>query len=88
MLTIIESLTVSEAIDAEREHFPRLDDALDALKWWLAHEPESGEIIDDLNWLYKQAGDLDRNIPSLVTIYTFTKVHVELKFILVRLPCA
>ena len=54
MRTVIEAQIVSNVIDSEQEIYPRLEDAFDALKWWLAHVPESGEIIDDLHWLYKQ----------------------------------
>jgi hypothetical protein len=86
MRTVIEEHGVSEVIDAEQEIYPRLEDAFEALKWWLAHRPESGILLDDENWIYKQAGDERLNVPSLVVIYTFDHMCVELKFVLVRLP--
>ncbi|HEV2493249.1 MAG TPA: hypothetical protein VG204_09285 [Terriglobia bacterium] len=86
MRTVIEAEIVSEVIDREQEIYPRLNDAFEALKWWLAHEPESGEIIDDLHWMYKQKGNKQRNIPALVAIYTFDEDTVSIEFILVRVP--
>lgn len=86
MRTVIESLEVSEIVDAQREIYPRLDDAFDALRWWLSHDPESGEIIDDINLLYKQKGDPDQNIPALVVIYTFNDWQVLLMHILIQIP--
>ena len=64
----------------------RLSESFDALKWWLSHRPESGEIIDDVNWLFKQKGNRAQNIPALVVIYTFDHREVLIKFILVRIP--
>jgi hypothetical protein len=78
---------VSDVIDSEQSIYPRLWDAFDALKWWLARMPESGELLDDINWLYRQEGNKERNIPSLTTVYEFDHITVVLKFILVRVPC-
>jgi hypothetical protein len=86
MRTVIEEPNVSEIIDAEEAIYPRLADAFDALKWWLAHVPESGEVIDDVNWLYKQKGNRDQNIPALVVIYTFDHRFVAISYVLVRVP--
>jgi hypothetical protein len=86
MRTVIEEHTVSDVIDGEQEIYPRLADAFDALKWWLSHVPQSGTLLDDENWIYKQAGDEQLNIPSLVVVYTFDHICVVLKFILVRVP--
>jgi hypothetical protein len=79
--TVIENASVSEIIDEGQSVYHRLEDAVDALKWWLARVPESGEIIDDVNWLYVQDGDKDVNIPSLVVVYTFDAREVVLKHI-------
>lgn len=86
--TVVENLSVAEVIDAEQEIYPRLGEAFEALKWWLSHSPESGEIIDDANWLYMQDGDARVNIPTLVVVYTFNSWEVVLKHILVRVPGA
>jgi hypothetical protein len=86
MRTVIEAQIVSDIIDSEQTNYPRLGDAFEALKWWLAHVPESGEIIDDFHWLYKQKGDQRKNVPALVVIYTFDDDNVEIEFILVRVP--
>ena len=86
MRTVIEETRVSEIIDKEQELYPRLGDAFEALKWWLSHVPESGELIDDVHWLFKQDGDLAHNIPTLVVIYTFDSAYVEIRFVLVRIP--
>ncbi|MGA2535710.1 MAG: hypothetical protein ABSF53_06845 [Terracidiphilus sp.] len=86
MRVVIENWSVSEVVDAEQAIYPRLADAFDALKWWLAREPDSGETIDDVNWLYMQDGDARKNIPALVVVYTFNAWEVELKHILVRVP--
>jgi len=84
--TVIEHVRVSEIIDKEQEIYPRLGDAFEALKWWLSHLPDSGELIDDTNWLFKQDGDHEHNIPTLVVIYTFDFNYVEINFVLVRIP--
>ena len=84
--TVIENVSVSEVIDAELEIYPRLGEAFEALKWWLSRVPESGEITDDVNWLYMQDGNVKKNIPALVVVYTFNAWEVVLKHILVRVP--
>lgn len=86
MRTVIEAPSVSAKIYAEVGIYARLEEAFDALKWWLAHSPESGELIDDYHWLYKQRGNKELHIPALVAIYTFTRNEVEIISILVRLP--
>jgi hypothetical protein len=86
MRTVVEEHRVSEIIDREQAIYPRLGDAFDSLKWWLAHSPDSGILLDDLNWMYKQSGNVELNMPSLVTIYTFDHNCVLLKFVLVRIP--
>jgi hypothetical protein len=84
--TVIESIEVSSKVDAEGKIYPRLDEAFSALKWWLSHDPESGELIDDYHWLYKQGGDKRKKIPALVAIYTFDHDSVEILALLVKLP--
>jgi hypothetical protein len=86
MRTVIEEISVSDIIDKEQARYPRLFDAFDALKWWLSHRPDSGELLDDINWLYKQSGNAKQNIPALVVIYTFDARQVTIKFVLVRIP--
>jgi hypothetical protein len=88
MRTVIEDECVSEIIDLEQIKFPRLADAFDALKWWLARRPDKGVLMDDVNWICKQRGDREQNIPALVAIYTFDHRSVTIKFILVRIPAA
>lgn len=84
--TVIEEIRVSEVIDQEQSIYPRLGDAFDALKWWLSHRPDSGELIDDVHWIYKQSGNREQNVPALVVIYTFDHYEVIIKFVLVRIP--
>jgi hypothetical protein len=86
MLTVIESPSVSAKIDAEARVYERLEDAFDALKWWLARNFDKGELIDDFHWMYKQSGDRYQHIPALVAIYTFDRDYVEIISILVRIP--
>jgi hypothetical protein len=86
MRTVIEAQSVSTKIYTEVSTYPRLEETFDALKWWLAHNPDSGELIDDYHWLYKQRGNRELKIPALVAIYTFTEDEVEILSILVRLP--
>jgi len=86
MRTVIEDEAVSNVIDREQALYPRLTEAFDALKWWLSHNPESGELLDDLNWIYKQKGDRNQTVPALVVIYTFDARYVTLKYVLVRIP--
>ena len=84
--TVIESNQVAEVVDAHSAMYPRLADAFEGLKWFLARTPEAGYLLDDLHWLYKQKGNASVNIPSLVVIYTFDPFNVELMHILIRLP--
>jgi hypothetical protein len=84
--TVIESQSVSEKVDAERTYYPRLEDAFEALKWWLARKPETGILLDDYHWIFKQKGDAGLKVPALVIIYTFDAASVELISLLVRLP--
>jgi hypothetical protein len=86
MLTVIESPEVSAKIDAESRIYERLEEAFDALKWWLARNYDQGELIDDYHWLYKQSGDRYLNIPALVALYTFNRNYVEIISILIRIP--
>ena len=66
--TVIEGLRASDKIDRESSIYPRLEEAYDALKWWLAREPNSGEPINDSWWVCEQKGDLSANIPTLGAI--------------------
>jgi hypothetical protein len=86
MLTVIEDIRVSEIVDKEQASYPRLEEAFDALKWWLARSPSSGEIIDDVHWLYKQKGDARQNIPAIVVIYIYNSYCVEIQFVLLQIP--
>jgi hypothetical protein len=86
MRTVIEDIHVSAKIDAESVIYPRLEDAWDALKWWIAHNPDNGVLIDDVHWLYKQSGNHELNIPALVVLYTFDHRTVEVMSLLIRLP--
>ena len=85
MLTVIEEIRVSEIIDKEREIYPRLDEAWEALKWWLARRPDSGVLLDDIHWLFKQIGDPEAKIPTLVVIYRWDE-FVVIDHVLVRIP--
>jgi hypothetical protein len=71
MRTVFEEDHVSEKLDAERAIYRRLDDAWRALTWWIARKPDSGVLVDDVYWLYKQQGNHELKIPALVIIYTF-----------------
>lgn len=84
--TVIESVQVSQVVDLESSLYPRMEEAFDALKWWLARKPESGSIVDDYYWVYKQLGDRDLNIPVLVVLYTFDANDVQFFSLLVKLP--
>ena len=67
--TVIKSPEVSDKVDAESGIYPRLEEAFNALKWWLSHDPESGELIDDYHWLYKQRGFGHENTYLSGTLY-------------------
>jgi len=84
--TVIESQHVTHVVYMESQIYRRMDEAFKALKWWLARVPDSGQIIDDFYWLYKQRGNRELNIPSLTVIYTFDHNTVEMFSLLVRLP--
>jgi hypothetical protein len=86
MRTVIEARDVSAKIDAETAIYDRLEEAFDALKWWLAHNPDTGELVDDYHWIYKQRGDRFQHIPALVALYTFDHRCVEILSILIRIP--
>jgi hypothetical protein len=86
MRTVIEADHVSAKIDAESAIYGRLEDAWDALKWWIAHNPDSGVLLDDVHWIYKQRGNHELNVPALVIIYTFQPDIVEIIALLIRLP--
>jgi len=86
MRTVVEAPAVSAKIDAELGLYHRLEEAFDALKWWLAHNPDTGQLIDDYHWIYKQRGNHDLKIPALVALYTFSANEVEILSILVRVP--
>ena len=84
--TVIESQNVTHVVYMHTSIYRRMEEAFDALKWWLARVPESGSIIDDYYWIYKQRGNRDLNIPALVVVYTFNADEVEIFSLLVRLP--
>jgi hypothetical protein len=84
--TIVEEPIVSETIDQQTEIYPRLEEAFDGVKWYLARNPEAGEILDDFHWLYRNQADYDQNIPAMLIIYTFDDAKVILRFILLRMP--
>jgi len=86
MRTVIEEPVVSETIDGSRGKYPRLEEAFDGLKWYLSRVPDSAEAeaLDDANWLYRQDGDAEDNIPAILVVYTFDAKYITLKFIDVR----
>ena len=84
--TVIEGLRVSSKIDVECSNYPRLEEAYDALKWWLAHEPDSGDTLTDYWWVCEQKGDADANIPTLGALYSFDDNEVYIAAVLIRLP--
>ncbi|MGB8030675.1 MAG: hypothetical protein WCF30_13560 [Terracidiphilus sp.] len=84
--TIVEEAIVSETIDQSAETYPRLEEAFDGLKWFLAHSAESGEILDDFHWIFRNQADHDQNIPAILVVYTFDENKVTLKFIALRMP--
>jgi hypothetical protein len=84
--TVVEERSVTEKIYAEGSFYPRLEDAYDALTWWLARNAEEGELIDDYYWLYKQRGNRDAKIPALVALYTIDHNHVTIHSLLLKLP--
>jgi hypothetical protein len=84
--TVVEALSVSTRIDAEGSQYRRLEQAYDALKWWLAHAPNSGEALDDVWWVCEQKGDRNANVPTLGAVYSFDDDKVFIAAILVRLP--
>jgi len=86
MRTVIEDPSVSAKVYAEVGIYARLEDAFDALKWRLARNPEEGELIDDYYWLYRQKGNRDLKIPSLVVLYTFDPHYVTILALLLKLP--
>jgi len=71
--TVIESQHVTHVVYMESSIYRRMEEAFEALKWWLARVPDSGEIIDDYYWLYKQRGNRELSIPSLTVIDTFDR---------------
>jgi hypothetical protein len=84
--TVVEEAIVSETIDQYAEIHPRLGDAFDGLKWFLAHSPESGEILDDFHWIFRNQADHEQNIPAILVIYTFDENKVVLRFVALRMP--
>jgi len=83
--TVIEQRSVTDKIDQERAIYPRLEEAWEALKWWLCRKPESGELLDDIHFIYKQVGNHELNIPTLVVIYTWDET-VVIEYVLVKVP--
>jgi hypothetical protein len=84
--TIIEEPIVSETIDQQTMIYPRLQDAFDGVTWYLARDPEAGELLDDLHWLYRNQADHKKNIPMMLVIYTFDDSKVTLRFLTLRMP--
>jgi hypothetical protein len=83
--TVVEEPIVSETIDQHAEVYPRIEEAFDGIKWFLSRSPESGEILDDFYWLYKNQADQEQNIPAILVIYTFDDAKVLLRFIALRM---
>ena len=86
MRTVREEQVVSEVVDRAREKYPRLEEVFEGLKWYISRVPESGEALDDANWLYRQDGDAEDKIPAILMIYTFDANYVTLKFASIREP--
>ena len=75
MRTVIEEQNVSDTLTWNPPNTFACREAYDALKWWLARCPESGEIIDDLHWLYRQDGDHYNGVPSFIVLYVWDRGH-------------
>jgi hypothetical protein len=84
--TVVEERSVTEKIYSESNFYPRLEEAYDALTWWLARNAEHGELIDDYYWIYKQRGNRDLKIPALVALYTVDHHDITIHSLLLKLP--
>jgi len=60
--TVIESQNVTHVVYMESQLYRRMEEAFEALKWWLARVPESGSIVDDYFWVYKQRGNRELRV--------------------------
>lgn len=84
--TVVEERSVTEKVYAEGSFYPRLEEAYDALTWYLARRAEEGELVDDYYWIYKQKGNRELKIPALVALYTIDHDSVTIHSLLLKLP--
>ena len=81
MRTVVEEPAVSRLLDAGFQQYPRLADAFEGLKWYLARRPEAGWKHPKSRgaYLYKQAGSYDT--PPITVLYTYDDTGVVIMMI-------
>jgi hypothetical protein len=81
MRTVVEEPAVSRLLDASSQQYPRLADAFEGLKWYLAHRPEAGYQHPKARgaYLYKQAASY--GVPSITALYTYDDARVVIRMI-------
>jgi hypothetical protein len=61
-------------------------DAYEALTWRLARRAENGYLLDEKQWVYKQAGSKKHNVPGLIALYIIDNFQVTVLSIQVVVP--
>jgi hypothetical protein len=82
--SIVYSDDAQVDVDAAREEFPRLEDAIQALEWRISHRPTDGINRKGNFWVFRQRGLAAQGIPEISILYSFTDEIVELHAILIR----
>ena len=78
--TIIEDDEVAEWFSENIEAYPRLEDLIFALKWRLAHEPETGVPVPGTNYYIAKTAPLwDVSVPTVRVLYDFNENEVTFR---------
>jgi hypothetical protein len=75
---VVEQTVVTATIIAEASIYPRLDEAFNALTWRLARDAESGYLLDEKHWVYKQQGSKKHKVPGLIALYIIDNFQVTI----------
>lgn len=77
--TIIEQELVSARIDKAKGEYPRSDEVIDGLKWWLARKPMTGERQEDHIYMIRTRPWFPMRVPSIRVLYRVTENEVVIE---------
>ena len=78
--TVVEESWVTSEVDSAADKFERGEEAFEAIKWAIAHDPENGIPLNGAGlfaWFIQGARSID--LPTVAVVYTVTEYDITIK---------